>query len=276
MADAAVRRSVAAALLLATALLTAAGCSSSGAGSARTADDPPLPPVDATFDYQLGGAYDTTVAVVARDRTDPPAGAAGDDVYDICYVNGFQTQPGEADDWPADLLLRDERGDVVIDAEWPDEVLVDITTPERRAAVASIVGDWIAGCAADGFDAVEIDNLDTYARSAGAISPDDAVATIRLLAQRAHAEGLAIGQKNAAELLDRVDGTGLDFAVVEQCHEYDECDAFADAYDDHVLVIEYDEEAFTRGCAEHPDLSVVLRDVELRTDRDPGYRYESC
>src|SRR3954451_16443 len=50
-----------------------------------------LPDPHAGFDYQLGGGYTPPpgVSIVGRDRTDKPAGAG----YDICYVNGFQTQP---------------------------------------------------------------------------------------------------------------------------------------------------------------------------------------
>ena len=57
-----------------------------------------LPQGNGKFDYQLGGAYTPpsgTVTVV-RDRT--AAIAAG--LYNICYINAFQTQPDKADtDW---------------------------------------------------------------------------------------------------------------------------------------------------------------------------------
>ena len=59
-----------------------------------------LPPDGGTPDYQLGAAYPPPdgVEIVARARTaSPPPG-----VYAICYINGFQTQPGE--DWDDDLL----------------------------------------------------------------------------------------------------------------------------------------------------------------------------
>src|SRR5262247_2141813 len=65
-----------------------------------------LPPENAGLDYQLGGAYPppSGVQIVSRDRTASPA--AG--LYSICYVNGFQIQPGEAASWMkdhADLIL---------------------------------------------------------------------------------------------------------------------------------------------------------------------------
>ena len=251
-------------------------------GGAAVACVPPpdpvsLPPANAGFDYQLGGAYapPAGVEVVARDRTDAPA----EGLYNICYVNGFQTQPGEAEWWLAEhpeLVLRDAGGEPVIDPGWPDEMLLDITTEANRAALAEVVGGWIEACAADGFDATEIDNLDTYSRSGGSISQDDAVAMIRLLADRAHLEGMAIGQKNSTELLGRAADMDLDFVVAEECNRYSECDDYTAVYDDLVFVIEYRDAPFARGCADHPQLSIIRRDLQLRAPGSSGYRYDAC
>jgi hypothetical protein len=83
------------------------------------------------FDYQLGGTSDrlptaaslVDFAVVARDSTDTPLTGA----YNICYVNGFQSQPGDAAFWLAhpDLMLRDADGRPVVDPNWPDEYVLD-------------------------------------------------------------------------------------------------------------------------------------------------------
>ena len=107
-------------------------------------------------------------------------------------------------------MLKDAKGKLVIDPDW-DEYMLDPRTPAQRSALAGVIGDWIAGCAAAGFDAVEIDNLDTFTRSDGLISEDDAVAQVRLFADAAHANGLAIAQKNSAEIVGRArrDGHGL-------------------------------------------------------------------
>jgi Glycoside-hydrolase family GH114 len=236
-----------------------------------------LPPTHGDLDYQLGGAYPLPagVTVVARDRRAEPSAAA----YSLCYVNGFQTQPGEGDWWLAehpDLVLRTASGDPVIDPGWPDEMLLDITTAEKRARVVAIVGDWIDGCAADGFDAVDIDNLDTYSRSGGRISQDAAVGTIRLLSDRAHAAGLPIGQKNATELLDHRQDTGLDFAAAEECNRYDECDDYVAVYGDRVYVIEYRDADFDDGCATYPQLAIVLRDLDLVPAGTAGYVRRAC
>ena len=217
-----------------------------------------LPPPNAAFDYQLGGAYPPPkgVTVVSRDRTASPAPGR----FNICYVNGFQIQDDEVAWWKAnhpDLMLRDQAGKPVIDPDW-NEILLAPTTAARRAGLADVIGGWIDGCAADGFDAVEIDNLDTFTRSNGLITEDEAVAQIRLYADAAHAHGLAIAQKNSAEITGRRAEMGTDFAVAEECDRYSECDAYTTAYGDHVLVIEYRRRDFDKGCAAYPQLSIVL------------------
>lgn len=235
------------------------------------------PPANAQADYQLGGPYapPAGVTVVARDRTEAPA--AG--LYNICYVNGFQIQPTADEealwlDQHPELVLRDD-GAPVIDADW-DEMLIDVSTPAKRAAVADIVGGWMDGCAAAGYHAVEIDNLDSFTRSHDLLTEDHNVAAMALFSARAHAAGLAIAQKNAAELVARRSELGTDFAVAEECNHYAECDAYRDGYGDHVIVIEYERADFTAGCAAFPGLSMVLRDRDLVAPGDTAYVYAGC
>lgn len=223
------------------------------------ADPAPLPS-GTDVDYQLGGpAYvPDNVGIVVRDRTETPAPGA----YNICYVNGFQTQPGERGFWRRhrDLVLTDG-GRPVVDEAW-GEWLLDIRTPAKRERLARLVGRWTAGCAREGFDAVEFDNLDSYSRSRGLIRARHATAFARLLTATAHEHDLAAGQKNRAGW----DGTraGFDFAVAEECGRFDECDAYTDVYDDQVVAIEYRRQDFERTCTGYGDrLAVVLRDRDL-------------
>ncbi|WP_327233108.1 endo alpha-1,4 polygalactosaminidase [Streptomyces sp. NBC_01317] len=229
------------------------------------------------FDYQLGGAYDLPagVSTVVRDRTAAPAPGA----YSICYVNAFQAQPDAVAWWRKhhpDLLLRGADHALVVDEEW-DEPLLDVRTADRRRRLAGIVGGWIDGCADRGFDAVEADNLDAYLRSDGLTGRGQAVAFARQLAARAHRAGLALGQKNAAGMTGLRDSIGFDFAVAEECARYDECDAYARAYDDVVLVVEYRKEDFVRGCRQWGKrLSVLLRDRDLEPAGRPGHVVARC
>ncbi len=242
-------------------------------------DDPStfaLPPADAGLDYQLGGAYPPPpgVGIVARDRNAAPA--AG--LYNICYVNGFQSQPDEESFWldmHPDLVLRDANDEPVIDLDW-DEMLLDTRTPEKRAALAEIVGGWIVGCGGAGYQAIEIDNLDSYARSNGLLSEDDNVAFMTLLSAAAHSAGMAIAQKNSTELVPRRAEMGTDFVVAEECNHYAECDDYIASYGDAVLMIEYFDEDFATGCAAYPQMSIVRRDLDLTTPGDDAYVYDAC
>jgi hypothetical protein len=245
---------------------------------AAAAADPTGFPAGAVPDYQLGGAYDPAaeVGIVGRDRSAEPAPG----VYSICYVNGFQTQPGELDTWDDDLLLHRD-GEPVFDPDWPDEVLVDTSTADRRERIAQQVTPWIEGCADAGFDAVEFDNLDSYTRSDEALTLDDNLQLATTLVDAAHAVGLAAGQKNAAEDARALhEQAGFDFAVTEECAAYQECAAYTDVYGDSVIDIEYSDElprGFAEMCAD-PDspASMVLRDRDLVTPDDEAYVFETC
>ncbi|MFG2223123.1 endo alpha-1,4 polygalactosaminidase [Streptomyces sp. NPDC048644] len=282
------RRGVPALLLI---LACLAGCTpTTGSGEPHSGSAAPTgaetkdvrqPRAHAAFDYQLGGPYRpaSDVRVVSRDRTAKPA----DGRYNICYVNAFQTQPGEqALRWwqrkHPDLLLRKggPDGDLVIDEDW-DEPLLDISTGARRAALADVVGRWIDGCADAGFDAVEPDNLDSYQRSQGLLDADDATAFARLLAERAHHKGLAIAQKNTTDLLGAHTRIGFDFAVTEECGRYAECEEFARAYGNRVFDIEYRAADFAAACRTWgSSLALVLRDRDVRPKGESGHVHRHC
>lgn len=276
-------------LIAVLALCAVGGCSStvpspspSASPSAAARSSPgawQVPPANAVFDYQIGGAYPPAAAVgiVVRDRTAAPVPGR----YNICYVNAFQTQPAENAWWQAHhptLLLKEPGGNHVEDPDWPGERLLDIADPARREEAAGIVGGWFAVCAARGYQAVEPDNLDSWTRSAGLLSQADAVAYARLLVQAAHAHGLAIGQKNTPELGEA--GIGFDFAIAEECAVYDECEAYIATYGDQVYEIEYTDngaDAYHEACAGHgARVSVILRDRDVTPAGDAAYHFENC
>ena len=90
------------------------------------------PPIGAYFDYQLGGDYPPAaqVGIVTRDWF---AGAPQPGLYNICYVNAFQTQPGERSLWPVGTVTDLE------DPGFPGEYLVDISTANQRQQAASFL-----------------------------------------------------------------------------------------------------------------------------------------
>ncbi|MDR6974433.1 hypothetical protein J2X68_001111 [Streptomyces sp. 3330] len=233
-----------------------------------------LPPAHAGFDYQIGGAYTPPagVKVVTRDHTASPA--AG--LYNICYVNAFQAQPGAEGEWASDLLLRDSSGNVVYDEDW-GEALLDISTTAKRLRIADRIGARIDGCRDKGFQAVEPDNYDSYTRSGNRLTANNAQAFIKLLSTRAHADGLAIAQKNTSELAGTRTANGLDFAVAEECGQYDECGDYTRAFGNNVIVIEYTDSGRTKACRGWGGtLSIVQRDVDVSPAGSGGYMRKTC
>lgn len=238
------------------------------------------PPSHAGFSYQIGGPFAPApgVGVVDRDRHAAPAPGT----YGICYVNGFQAQPEELVWWraryPSLLLRRDGRA--VIDTNW-NEQLLDISTAAKRRSVATIVGAWIRSCARAGYRAVELDNLDSFARSRGALTAADDLALAPLLIARAHAAGLAIAQKNGAELARTGRRLGFDFAIAEECQAYDECGRYLGAYGDRVIEVEYPdnggERNFDRACrSQGKRISIVYRDRAVTPAGRPGFIERRC
>ena len=224
---------------------------------------PALPPTGTDVDYQLGGnaPLPDHVGIVVRDRNARPSGRA----YSVCYVNGFQTQPDEKKFWKKHLgLVLHKGGRIVVDENWGEWVL-DIRTAAKRERLARIVGRWVQGCADDGYEAVEFDNLDSFLRSRGLISTKQTKLYAGLLVSAAHDAGLAAAQKNRAAW----DGTtvGFDFAIAEECGRWRECGSYVDHYGDGVLVVEYRRKDFRYTCRHWGDqLPVVLRDLDLSPD----------
>ncbi len=245
--------------------------------------------MNAKFDYQIGGDYalPAGVKVVSRDWFE---GTAPKAAYGICYVNAYQTQddepavdrPDERSNWPSPLVLT-RLGD---DPNWGGEFLVDISTKAKRAQAARWIEPMIARCARKGFDAVELDNLDSWTRFDGTplakkvpFGRDAAIAYAELLVDLAHRHGLAAAQKNTVELPRRIVRTkiGFDFAIAEECGRWNECQGYRDVYGNHVIAIEYRAQDFAKTCRLFGSrLSVVLRDVDVTRPGSKTYRYRVC
>lgn len=238
----------------------------------------PLPD-DVVADYQLGGAFppEDDVNVVIRDREAPSVPG----LYNICYINVLQTQPDTLQWWEEnhpDLLLRDEDGELIHDPNWVQEVVLDIRGPERKQELGQLLNDWFAQCAADGYQAIEADNLDAFGRSGDRVTLADAEQLAAMMVDSAHANGLAIAQKNTLE----IDGKalGFDFAIAEECQVYDTCQLTLDSYGNQIIQVEYTDngvEAFEQACAERAGQhSIQLRDRNLLPPSDPRHVSRRC
>lgn len=250
--------------------LTVVACGSS--------PQPVQPPPGVAFDYQLGGDHPLPpgAELVVRQWS---GGYADDAAYSVCYVNAFQTEaaaghPDSAMNWPEGLVW-----DEVEDPDWPGEHPIDIGTNRLRRTAVEFVTDRFQECVARGFDAVELDNLDTFTRYPDApFDRDDAIAYARLLVEVATELGLAVGQKNTPELLDvaRTE-IGFGFAVVEECGQLDECQAYVDTFEGRVYDVEYTDGGLAAACEAIGDVAgVVQRDLGLVTPDDPAYVHATC
>lgn len=132
----------------------------------------------------------------------------------ICYFSA-----GSFEDWREDAqhFLPSDLGKTM--DGWEDERWLDI----RSNNVRKIMKARLQLAAKKGCDGVEPDNMDGYSNQTGfALTAQDQLAFNKYIARQAHALGLAVGLKNdldqVAELV-----TEFDFAVNEQCFEYNEC-----------------------------------------------------
>lgn len=269
--------------LLAMAVAAALTSTSAGGFAAGVASHKVrLPPANGRFDYQIGGAYKPleSVRIVDRDHTSKPAPG----IYNICYINAFQTQAYQDSWWKQHhpkLLLRNAHGKLIEDPGWPGEIILNTSTVADRRALASIENGWLHGCKAKGFQAVEPDNLDSNTRSHHRLTQAADFAFAKLLATDAHADGLAIAQKNDAEQSAHLRKTvHFDFAIAEECQVYDECGFYTKTYGDQVYEIEYTDNgraAYATSCAKRgAQISIILRDRNVVPRGAKAYVYKAC
>jgi Glycoside-hydrolase family GH114 len=93
-------------------------------------------------------------------------------------------------------------------------------------------------------DGVEPDNMDAYINgdeTGISLAPEDQLTYNKWIAQTAHSLGLSVGLKNdLGQLRELIDD--FDFAVNEQCFEYDECSSYSGSFiaaDKAVFGVEY-------------------------------------
>jgi hypothetical protein len=191
-----------------------------------------------TWQWQLQGEVDTTLDVMAYDvdLVDTPQ-ATIDRLHTtgkkvICYFSA-----GSYEDWRSDAsrIPSAARGRTM--DGWPNERWLDV----RSAGVRAVMTARMDVAVTKRCDAVEPDNVDGYANDTGfALSAADQLDFNRFIAAEAHARGLSVALKNDLDQIGQLVGA-FDFAVNEQCFEYDECDgldAFVDA-NKAVLQVEY-------------------------------------
>ena len=187
------------------------------------------PALRTSWQWQLQGPIDTSVAVEMYDvdgfevpkATITELHDAGRHV--VCYISAgsWEAFRPDADEFPDSVLGRSNG--------WPGEKWLDV---RKLGILGPIMEARLDMCDVKGFDAVEFDNVDGYQNRTGfPLRGADQLKFNVFLANQAHARGMSAVLKNdlgqIAELLPY-----YDFALNEQCHQYQECgrlDPFVDA-----------------------------------------------
>lgn len=130
----------------------------------------------------------------------------------ICYISvgSLENWRPDADQFPDEVMGKDYDG-------WPGEKWLDI---RRIDLLAPIMRARLDLCKDKGFDAVEPDNIEIYDNNTGfPITYQDQLTYAKWLVDEAHARGLAIGLKNAADMV--ADSLPFfDFAITEDAYYY--------------------------------------------------------
>ncbi len=132
----------------------------------------------------------------------------------ICYFSAgsYENWRSDADRFDASVLGRP------LDA-WPGERWLDI----RSRDVRKIMTHRLDLAVEKGCDGVDPDNVDGYINTPGfTFDDDDQLDYNRFIAREAHRRKLAVGLKNDLDQIPELVGH-FDFAVNEQCFQYDEC-----------------------------------------------------
>ncbi|MFF7870696.1 endo alpha-1,4 polygalactosaminidase [Streptomyces qaidamensis] len=269
------RAYVRAALLAALTVAALSGCS----GSAERAADPPgttspsravwKPRPGLAWQWQLDGRVDASADVPVYDIDGFENSAAdvarlhraGKKV--ICYVNvgAWEDFRPDRDTFPH-AVLGEPNG-------WAGERWLDI---RRLNVLRPIMERRFDMCRDKGFDAVEPDLVEGYGNDTGfPLTARDQLGYNRMIAAIAHERGLSVGLKNdlpqIPQLVDH-----FDFAVNEECAQYDECGELSPfiAAGKAVFHVEYTQPR-SGFCAESRrlKLSSMLKEPELGVWRRP-------
>jgi hypothetical protein len=206
------------------------------------------PPVDTSVDAQVYDIdlFDNDASVVAALH------AQGRKV--ICYISVASREDWrpDADQYPAEVIGRDYAG-------WPGENWLDIRQIDKLAPILRARLDL---CAAKGFDGMEPDNVEVLGNDTGfPITYADQLAFAIWLANEAHARGLAIGLKNAPDMV--ADALPyFDFALTEDCFYYAWCNQMLPFIQagKPVFAVEYTDMGvdFGAACAEANSLEMTM------------------
>lgn len=183
-----------------------------------------LPSLVTTWQWQLQGRVDLSVDAQMYDidlfDTSPQlveelhkAGRKA-----VCYMSAgtWEKWRPDKDEFPSEVIGNRYKG-------WKGEKWLDI---RKLGTIGPIMKARLDLCKAKGFDGVEFDNIDGYLNETGfPLTYEDQLLYNVFLANEAHLRGLSAGYKNnPGQIHDLL--PYFDWALVEQCVQYDECDLY--------------------------------------------------
>ncbi|MEU5951670.1 endo alpha-1,4 polygalactosaminidase [Streptomyces sp. NPDC047525] len=195
-----------------------AGCSSAQRQDGSSDRWRPRP--GTTWQWQLNGRVDPGVNVPVYDidgfenRASDVVRLHRDGRRVICYINAgaWESFRPDSDDYPASVLGRPNG--------WKGERWLDI---RRLDVLRPLLAERFDMCRRKGFDAVEPDLLDSYLNRTGfPLKAHHQLAFNRMVARLAHDRGMSVGLKNDLPQIPQL-VKDFDFAVNEECAQYDEC-----------------------------------------------------
>lgn len=134
----------------------------------------------------------------------------------ICYFSAgsWEEFRDDANDFPEEVLGETLEG-------WADEKWLDVSNYQKFSDIMEARLDLAVEKNCDG---VEPDNMDGYSNDNGFdLSYEDQVVYSKWIADESHKRNLSVGLKNGLEQVEDVIDY-FDFAVNEQCFEYEECE----------------------------------------------------
>jgi hypothetical protein len=179
------------------------------------------PALETSWQWQLQGPIDTSIDVQMYDvdgfetKKSIVADLHADGRMVVCYLSAgsWENWRPDADDFPNSVLGKNNG--------WPGEKWLDI---RKLGILRPIMEARMDICADKGFDAIEFDNVDGYQNHTGfPLDAHDQLHYNVFLANQAHARGLSAVLKNDVGQVEKL-LPYFDFALNEQCFQYDECD----------------------------------------------------
>lgn len=183
----------------------------------------------------------------------------------ICTVSAGAFEPWRAD---ASKFVATDLGNTVQGSD--NEKWLNIKSDNVKA----IMLERLDLAKAKGCHGIDFDSVDAYANNSGfRFSKLDQLSYNQFLAFAAHDRRLILSLNNAPDLAGSLSAI-FDFAIAEQCYQYNECDKYLPFIIKNKPVLAAEYTSFSQNLCQSADedlLSLVFLNEEL-----DGSRYESC